>query len=148
VVSGSLCVAEEVIDRQTRIEPFRGREIEFATGRVVLHAWHRDGGALCGRHPEHLAPTGQPWDAGYLPHLPRCRACLAPGVHRGFPPPGSDQDRPGWLPPGSPASGVDVRAASGTAEELAGVTCLRRIPSVSGKTWPDWQATPMSASLR
>jgi len=43
-VSVSLCTAEEVIDRQTRIEQFRGREIDFATGRVVLHALRCDGG--------------------------------------------------------------------------------------------------------
>jgi hypothetical protein len=126
-VSGNLCVAEEVIDRRTRIEQFRGREIEFATGRVVLHAWHCAGGALCGRHPEHLAPTGQPWDASYLPHLPRCQGCLARGLRPGLPPLGLGEDPPSWLTPASPASGVDVRAASGTAEELAGVTCLRRI---------------------
>lgn len=126
-MSGCLCTAEEVIDRQARIEQFRGREIEFATGRVVLHALRRDGGALCGRRDEHLTPIGQPWDAGYLPHLPRCRGCLAPGLPGGLPPGGSGQDSPGWPAPGAPASGVDVRAASGTDEEMAGVTGLRSV---------------------
>jgi hypothetical protein len=41
-VSGGLSAAEEVIDRQAKIEQFRGREIDFATGRIVLHAWRCD----------------------------------------------------------------------------------------------------------
>jgi hypothetical protein len=32
----SLDTAEEIVDRETRIEQFRGREIDFAPGRVVL----------------------------------------------------------------------------------------------------------------
>jgi hypothetical protein len=64
-----LIASEEVVDPQTRIEQFRGREIDFATG----------------------------------------------------------QDSSGWLAPGVPASGVDVRAASGTAAEMAGVTVLRSV---------------------
>jgi hypothetical protein len=140
-VSGSLSTAEEVIDRQAKIEQFRGREIDFATGRVVLHALRRDGGALCGRRDEHLTPIGQVWDASYLPHLPRCRGCLAPGLAGGHPPRGSGKDSPGWLAPGAPASGVDVRAASGTDEEMAGVTGLRRV--LAGHDLRRWMFTDL-----
>jgi hypothetical protein len=83
-VSGSLGTAEEVVDRETRIEQFRGREIDFAMGRVVLDAWSSGGGAMCGRRDEQLTPIGRPWDASYLPHLPRCRGCLAPGLPGGL----------------------------------------------------------------
>jgi hypothetical protein len=31
-------IAEQYVDRQARLEPMRARQIEFATGRVVLHA--------------------------------------------------------------------------------------------------------------
>ncbi len=110
-----------------RFEQFWGREIDFATGRVVLHALRRDGGAVCGRRDEHLTPIDQPWDASYLPYLPRCRSCLTAGRPGGLPPGGSGQDSPGWLAPGVAASGVDVRTAFGTDEEMAGATGLRRV---------------------
>jgi hypothetical protein len=40
---------------------------------VLLHAIDSAGRALCGVGREHLTPTGQPRQATYLQHLPRCR---------------------------------------------------------------------------
>jgi hypothetical protein len=111
-MSGSLRTAEEIVDRQSKTEQFRGREIDFATGRVVLHALRGDGETLCGRRDNRLTPIDRPWDASYLPHLSRCRGCLAPG---------------GAPDLAAPASGVDVRAASGTDDEMAGVAGLRSV---------------------
>lgn len=148
-MSGSLCTAEEVVDRQTRIEQFRGREIDFATGRVVLHAWSSGGGALCGRRDERLTPIGQPWDATYLPHLPRCLGCLAPALPGGLRPRGSGQDSPGGLAGGVPASGVDVRASSGTPAEMAGVTGLRKVLAEHDlRRWMFTDLVMVDASIR
>src|ERR1700677_2964457 len=102
----SLLIAEQCVDRETRPYLFRGREIESVTGRVLLHAIDGAGRPLCGRDRADLTLTGQPWQVGYLPHLPRCRGCTAAD---GQPDQGSD------LP--GPASGVDVRLAHGTAAE-------------------------------
>ena len=77
MVDGRLSIAEQCIDRQARTELFRGRQIEFATGRVVLHALDDHGRPLCGHDLGQLTPAGQRWNAGYLPHLPRCPSCVA-----------------------------------------------------------------------
>jgi hypothetical protein len=134
--SGDLLIAEEVIDQRTVTEVFQGRELDTSTGRVLLHAVRRGDQALCGAGASGagasgtdraLTPIGQPWDARYLPHVPRCRACaLAAGPDGGTPPPGPG---PGSepLPPTGPSTGVDVRAAHGTDQELDGAAALREV---------------------
>lgn len=101
--------AEECIDRQSRIDLFRGREIELVTGRVLLHALDSGGLPRCGRDLAQLTPT-----ASYLPHQPRCRGCarLAGGP-----------DHDGELP----ASGVDIRTVNGMGEENAAMAALRDV---------------------
>jgi hypothetical protein len=74
MASGSLLIAEQCTDRQARTCPFRERQIEPVTGRVLLHATGSAGRPLCGCGREHLTPTGQRWQASCLPHFPRCRA--------------------------------------------------------------------------
>jgi hypothetical protein len=108
----SLLIAEQCIDQETRPYLFHGREIESVTGRVLLHAIDGAGRPLCGRDHADLTLTEQPWQAGYLPHLPRCRACAdaaAAAADDGQPVQGSE------LP--GPASGVDIRLAHGTETE-------------------------------
>jgi hypothetical protein len=111
---GGLSIAEQCIDRQSRSEPMRGRQIEFATGRVVLHALDDREQPLCGHDMDQLTPIGQPWDAGYLPHLPRCPNCVAQ----------VGDDSP---PCPEQASGVDIRTAHGTNVERAASAALREI---------------------
>lgn len=121
MTSGGLLVAEQCIDRQVRPYLFRGRQIESVTGRVLLHAVDGAGRALCGLGGEHLTPTGQPWQASYLPHLPRCRGCAQPGDGPARGQPGQDGDLP------APASAVDIRTAHGTAAEDDGRAALREV---------------------
>jgi hypothetical protein len=107
----SLSMAEQCIDRQVKTELFRGRQIELITGRVLLHALDDRAQPLCGQDKAELRLTGRPWDAGYLPHLPRCQGCLeitAASVVAGD-------------------TGVDIRTAHGTDHEGAGVAALRAI---------------------
>ena len=77
MVNGGLFFAEQCVDRQAKTEVFRGRRMEVVTGRVVLHALDDHGQPLCGHEKGQLTATGQPWNAGYLPHLPRCHGCMA-----------------------------------------------------------------------
>ncbi|MGH3259241.1 MAG: hypothetical protein ACRDOU_28225 [Streptosporangiaceae bacterium] len=114
-------IAEEGIDRQARTEVFRGRQIELVTGRVVLHALGSDGRPLCGCHREQLTPIGQPWNAGYLPHLPRCHGCAQLADATAHTQPGPDSDLP------APASGVDIRTAHGTPGENVARDALRAV---------------------
>lgn len=124
-VGAGLSSAEEVIDRRVTFEQFQGRELETTTGRVLLHALSADGQALCGRPAARLTATGQQWDAGYLPHVPRCGACVAVTLGGDRPVPGSDE--PDVLDEGLPATGVDVRTVHGTDLEAAGANALREI---------------------
>jgi hypothetical protein len=78
-VNGRPSMAEQCIDRQARTELFRGRPIELVTGRVLLNALDDHGQPLCGFDAGQLTPAGQPWDAGYLPHVPRCCSCMGEG---------------------------------------------------------------------
>jgi hypothetical protein len=122
---GGVSIAEEYVDRQARTELFRGRQVEVVTGRVVLHALDYQGQALCGHDPRRLRGTGQQWDEGYLPHLPRCRSCLAavsgasvsawPGRNGGTPVTGAQ------------ASGVDIRTAHRTDCEMEAAAALRSV---------------------
>ncbi len=122
-----LSIAEQYVDRQARTEMFRGRQIELVTGRVVLHAVDDRGQPLCGYDMGQLTKTGQPWHAGYLPHLPRCRGCLSRAADDPAP------DRPGHdigqHARAAQASGVDIRTAHGTDEENAAAAALR-------SSWP------------
>src|SRR5450432_2127462 len=93
--SDGLLAAEEIIDQRTVSELFGGRELALTTGRVLLHAVRAGQQALCGAGPagepgvgRELTLIGRGWDASYLPHVPRCRACtLAAAPGRGTPPP-------------------------------------------------------------
>jgi hypothetical protein len=125
MVAGGLSVAEQYVDRQARTELFRGRQIELITGRVVLHALDDQGQPLCPIDKGQLTETGQRWDAGYLPHLPRCQGCLARvGEVPGPVPPRRD----GGLSAGAaPASAVDIRTAHGTGREDAAAAALRAV---------------------
>jgi hypothetical protein len=114
----SLLVAEQCIDRQERTYLFRGREIESVTGRVLLHAIDSGGHPLCGCDQQHLTPTRQPWQASYLPHLPRCRGCAE---RTGLALPGQDSELP------APVSGVEIRTAHGTSAEYDASSALREV---------------------
>jgi hypothetical protein len=121
MASASLLIAEQCIDRQARLYLFRGRQIESVTGRVLLHAIDSAGRPLCGVGREHLTPTGQPWQATYLPHLSRCRGCAQLTDAAADGQPGQDSGLP------APASGVDIRTARGTAAENYGRAALREV---------------------
>jgi hypothetical protein len=125
MLDGGLSIAEQYIDREARTELFRGRQIEFATGRVVLHAVDDHARPLCGLEVGQLSPAGQPWNPGYLPHLPRCPSCLAEASDA----PGPGRPVRGDGPPARPeqASGVDIRTAHGTDREQAGAAALRAV---------------------
>jgi hypothetical protein len=124
----SLSIAEEFIDQRTSVELFRGQEIELTTGRVLLHALGADGRALCGRGGARLAPTEQPWERSQLPHIPRCRSCVAADLPGDTPvQAGPSEDDPGSPARGVRATGVDIRAAHGTDDEVSGVAALRRV---------------------
>jgi hypothetical protein len=122
VVTGGLMAAEEVIDLQTTNDVFQGKVVPVTTGRVLLHALGSDGQPLCGRE-ETLTPIERPWDAAYLPHLPRCAPCAVGGAE---PAEAADPDRPA-TPPGQPAATVDVRLAHGTDNEEAAAGALRAV---------------------
>ena len=124
MVSG-LSIAEQYVDLQARTETFRGRQIELVTGRVVLHALDDRGRPLCGHDIGQLTQTGQPWHAGYLPHLPRCRGCLSRAADA--PAPGRPGDDSGPPARAAQASGVDIRAAHGTGDESAAAAALRAV---------------------
>lgn len=65
VASGSLFIAEQCIDRQARTDLFRGRQVELATGRVLLHAIDSAGRRL--RLRPRAPDTGRAAVAGQLP---------------------------------------------------------------------------------
>jgi hypothetical protein len=118
-----LSIAEQYVDRQARTEMFRGRQIELVTARVVLHAMDDRGQPLCGHDMGQLTQTGQPWHAGYLPHLPRCRGCLSRAADDPAPDrPGHDTGQDARA---AQASCVDIRTAHGTDEENAAAAALR-----------------------
>jgi hypothetical protein len=128
--SDGLLIAEEIIDQQTVTEVFQGRELDTSTGRVLLHAVRGGDEALCGAgtpgavasgtEPE-LTHIGRQWEAGYLPHVPRCRDCAqAAGDARAAPRPVADPA----IPATGQATGVDVRTAHGTDQEREGAAAL------------------------
>jgi hypothetical protein len=119
--SQCLLAVEEYTDRQARTEQIAGRPVEFATGRPLLHALAAHGRTLCRLDARPLAPTGQSWDAAYLPHIPRCPGCVTAR------PPRQIHDGRSAPPSGEPAAGVDVRTAHGTAEEMAGMAALQAV---------------------
>ncbi len=114
---GAIGTAEEIVDLQTITELFQGEEFPLTTGRVVLHGLDAAGSALCGRAADGLTPIEQRWDAGYLPHLPRCPRCSDPRADAGA-------GASGWPPAGLPATGVDVRTVHGSDSEKAGAEAL------------------------
>jgi hypothetical protein len=121
VPTESLFIAEQCIDRQERTEEFRGRLIDCSTGRVLLHAVDHTGRTRCGCGSEEMTFRWQPWEAGYLPHLSRCRRCAEltdEGTHGE---PRGDADL------SAPASGVDIRAAHGTEAENHASAALRDV---------------------
>ena len=104
---------------------FRGRQIEQVTGRVVLHALDGHRRPLCGHDKAQLTPAGQPWHAGYLPHLPRCHDCLSRAADAPLPGrPGRDAAPPAHA---AQASSVDIRTAHGTDGETAAAAALRAV---------------------
>jgi hypothetical protein len=143
LAGAGLTGAEEVIDSKTTVDQMAGREITVATARVLLHAVAADGRALCGHDSDQLAPTGRPWEAGYLPHIPRCAACVtataagdpAAGDPAAGDPAAGDpaagrpplRDRPDAAARGLPASGVDIRLAHGSESETAAAAALRDV---------------------
>ncbi len=139
MANGGLSIAEQCIDRQARTEMFRGRQIELVTGRVLLHALDDHGQPLCGHDKAQLTQTGQPWNAGYLPHLPRCHNCLSRAADASVPgQPGHDEG-----PPARPAqaSGVDIRTAHGTGLENAAAAALRAV--LAGHDLRRWMFTDL-----
>jgi hypothetical protein len=107
----SLLMAEQCIDRQVKTELFRGRQIELITGRVLLHALDDRAQPLCGHDKAELRLTGRPWDAEYLPHLPRCQGCVKVTA----------------APVVAQETQVDIRTAHGSDHEGAGAAALRAI---------------------
>ncbi len=102
-----------------------GRHIELVTGRVVLHALDDHGQPFCGHDKGQLTQTGQPWNDGYLPHLPRCHSCTAQVTGAPVPArPGTDDGPPRRA---AQASDVDIRTAHGADRENAGSAALRAV---------------------
>jgi hypothetical protein len=134
-----LSMAEQYIDLQARTEVFRGRQIELVTGRVVLHALDGDGRPLCGHGKGQLTPAGQPWHAGYLPHIPRCRTCLSRVADA--PAPGQPDHDSGPSARAAQASGVDIRAAHGTDGENAALAALLAV--LAGHDLRRWMFTDL-----
>lgn len=138
MVKGSLFIAEQCIDRRVTSELFRGRQIELVTGRVLLHALDGRGLPLCGHDRGQLTPTSQPWDAGYLPHLPRCRGCLdhaADSLVQGC------RGIYGGPARAGRASGVDIRTVHGTDGEDAAAAALRAV--LTGHDLRRWMFTDL-----
>jgi len=137
-VNSRLSVAEQRIDRQARTELFRGRQIELVTGRVLLHALDDHGQPLCGHDQGPLTPAGRPWDAGYLPHLPRCQSCTAQVTDAPVPgQPGHD----GPAGRAAQASGVDIRTAHDTGRENTASAALRAV--LAGHDLRRWMFTDL-----
>lgn len=120
-MSITLSIAEQCIDKRVKTELFRGREIELVTGRVLLHAIGPSGHPLCGYDGNQLMPTGQPWNADYLPHLPRCHRCAQHADTAASSRPNPDTWR------STAASGVEIRTAHGTAREHAAKGALHAV---------------------
>jgi hypothetical protein len=120
VETDRLTIAEQCIDRQERTELFEGRQLNLATGRVLLHALDGDGLPKCGHDRGQLTPIARAWSAEYLPHLPRCHGCVA--AHRG------DLHEEHHAPASSAlaesATGVDIRTAHGTESEDSAAAAL------------------------
>jgi hypothetical protein len=121
-MADNLVIAEECIDRQAKSDVLDGRNIEWATGRVLLHALTDDGHSLCGQASSLLTPTERPWSATYLPHLPRCQGCLTarPGAASAGYVDDVDQHP-------APAAGIDIRTAHGSDAEQDGAAALRAV---------------------
>ena len=117
---------EQVIDRTARIDLFQGREVKLITGRVLLHALDSDGHPLCDCDQDELTPIEQPWDSAYLPHLPRCRACLA-AQSDGVQAETNYGPNTGTSARLSEAGGIDIRTAHGSSKETAGAAALRAV---------------------
>jgi hypothetical protein len=123
-----LTFAEEPVAVRTVTDVFAGEEYELITGRVLLHAATADQAVLCGGDRAGLTFLSAGWEAGYLPHVSRCRSCataaktLLPGV-----PVARHEAISGEVPPPVPAEQVDVRCRQGTAGELAGAAALRAV---------------------
>jgi hypothetical protein len=124
-LAGRPAGAEEIIDEQTVVVRFQSRDYTEVTGRALLHALGTDGPALCGQAAGGLAPTGSGWDPAYLPHVPRCSACVT--ATRSGEPPVPGRDRPGGSVPALPAAGVDVRPVHGSEREIAAAAALREV---------------------
>jgi hypothetical protein len=119
--------AEQVVDLRTNTEMFQGEEYPVVTGRVVLHAVSvapPGGPAVCGQDAASLEAVERSWDAGYLPHLPRCARCAAMLAGGTDPVPAAGADD---IPPGLPCTGVDVRPVHGSERENAGADALRAV---------------------
>lgn len=132
--------AEQVIDLRTDTQLFQGKEYSEVTGRVVLHAMTPAADqARCGLGAASLGPIERPWDDSYLPHLPRCAGCAATLASAAGQPPGAA--RGSEVPAGLPAAGVDVRPASGSEREIAGVAALRTL--IAGHDLRRWMFTDL-----
>jgi len=112
-----LLAGEEPFDLQERIEQFRGRQIQWATGRVRLHAIDSTGHPVCGVAPASVAVTQQPWKAGPLPHVSRCDGCLS----------ATEGDADFSTSASVQASDVDIRTAHGTPLEMQARAALRAL---------------------
>jgi hypothetical protein len=120
--------AEEIVDLRTTTEMFKGKEFPTTTGRVVLHAAAAPGGTQCGRGSDQVEVIDQVWDAGYLPHLPRCRRCATQvGADGRSVSEVLDLADPDLLPAGRPAAGVDIRMVHGSDQEKAGAEALSAV---------------------
>jgi hypothetical protein len=121
-MTDNLVIAEECIDRQAKSEVLDGRNIEWATGRVLLHALTDGGHCLCGQASSLLTPTERPWSATYLPHLQRCKGCLTarPGAASAGYVDDVDQHP-------APAAGIDIRTAHGSDAEQDGAAALSAV---------------------
>lgn len=119
---------EEIVDRRDDVVLFQGKEDSTATARVVLHALDGEGQSFCGLNSTDLTPIPRQWDAGYLPHLPRCGDCAeVVRTGRPVPPRTPGHASPGEPPSGLPATTVDVRTANDTDSEKAGAEALRGV---------------------
>ncbi len=124
-----------------------GRHIELVTGRVVLHALDDHGQPFCGHDKGQLTQTGQPWNDGYLPHLPRCHSCTAQVTGAPVPArPGTDDGPPRRA---AQASDVDIRTAHGADRENAGSCCpsfgMSVLASLAVSVWRHEIAPPACA---